>query len=251
MGTSLCRLSIHPWLEKWKCRISDPGQSSRTLGCLESMPWVCSQDALRLGRGWEGCFLSPWSFFFIIKTRIARRQWGSNRDFEKKRKGAVQSQARHSAPSTGFYGNKTSFVQELPTPPPSAGPAPASQHCICVVNFSSVSFTPSAPAYAQQQHPSPQTQKEKRTHSLWAELSHHTKVSRQLGASGLPGRAMSILVSLASFLIPSSHPNHPELQFPNCFMNNTHRFSAPNYVSKHKEVPWTHWILLLRSNTKR
>lgn len=206
MGTSLCRLSIHPWLEKWKCRISDPGWSSWTLGCLESMfvhrmPWGWAG-----GRGVGGVFSLPWSFIIIIKTRIARRQWGSNRDFKKKRKGAVQSQARHSELSTGFYGNKPGFVQELPTPPPSVGPTPASQHCICVVNFSSVSFTPPAPAYAQQQHPSPQTQKEKRTHSLWAEWSHPTKVSRQLGARGLPRRDMPILLSLASFLIPSPQP---------------------------------------------
>lgn len=133
----------------------------------------------------------------------------------------MRSQARHSALSSGFYGNKMGFVPGLPTPPPSAGPVPASQHCICVVNFSSVLFTPPAPDYPQQQHPSPQTRKEKRTHSLWAELRHHTKVSRQLGASGLPRRAMPIILfSLASFLIP--FPKPPRTSIPELFSCPTH-----------------------------
>lgn len=64
-----------------------------------------------------------------------------------------------------------------------------------------------------------------------------------------PGEPCPSFYLLSRFLFPLG--NHPELQFPNCFMHSTHRFSAPNYVSKHKEVLRTHSRLLLRSNTKR
>lgn len=75
----------------------------------------------------EGCFLPLPRPSVFIKTRIARRQRNSNRDFKKKRKGAVQSQACHPALSTGFYGNRMGFVQNFPLPPLWAGPVPASQ----------------------------------------------------------------------------------------------------------------------------
>lgn len=131
------------------------------------------------------------------------------------------SQARHSALSSGFYGNKMGFVRGLPTPPPSAGPVPASQHCICVVNFSSVLFTPPAPDYPQQQHPSPQTRKEKRTHSLWAELRHHKGIQ----ATGSQRTAQeshahhSVLSCLISYSLPQATQNFNSRTL---FMPNTH-----------------------------
>lgn len=132
------------------------GDPARVPICRQCMSWACKASCLEVG----SVFFTAVCIF--IKTKITRRQCISSRDLERKRKG-LQNQAAHSA-STGFYGNKIALcgLRKSPLPLPNArGPIP--QDCTCVANFPSVLLASPAPTSRQQQHPSPQKRKEKKS----------------------------------------------------------------------------------------
>ena len=161
-------LPVSAWHGSWwpvSTGLEEKGADLRS-GAIQ--PDCQSTGSVCMSLAWKASCLEVGSIFFatvciFIKTKITRRQCISSRDLERKRKGLQKSSYPFSSALVSM-GTRAALcgLRKSRLPLPNAqGPIP--RDCTCVANFSSVSLASPAPTGPQQQHPSPQKRKEKKS----------------------------------------------------------------------------------------